>query len=226
MKLLLVEDDPSLSEIIRRSLEQEHYVVVCATTYNQALERIQDYDYDLVLLDLMLPDGNGLDLLKTLKQLRKKEGVLILSAKDAVEDKVKGLELGADDYLAKPFHLAELQARIRSLIRRQQQKGDMGIEIANVELFTDKNQVLVQGKPIVLGRKEYDILLFFVNRMNHLITKEVLAEAVWGDHIDQADNFDFIYAQVKNLRKKLAEAGAAIEIKSVYGFGYKMVVNE
>ena len=149
--------------------------------------------------------------------------MIIISAKDSIEDKVNGLELGADDYLAKPFHLAELHARIRSVLRRNSQNGERTIRLGNVAIHPDTFKVEVDGKDIELGRKEYDILFYLVNRANRLIEKQTLAEAVWGDNIDQADNFDFIYAQMKNLRKRLKAAGADIEIKTVYGFGYKLV---
>ena len=155
----------------------------------------------------MLPDGDGIDLLKELQKIKKNQNVIIISAKDSVEDKVAGLEIGADDYLSKPFHLAELNARIRS-----------------VSVNPTTHEAYVDGNKLELNRKEYNILLYFMTRPNHLIDKAVLAEAVWGDHIDQADNFDFIYTQVKNLRKKMNEAGAGIEIKAVYGLGYKLAL--
>lgn len=172
----------------------------------------------------MLPDGNGLNLLEQLKKMRKRENVIIISAKDSLDDKVLGLELGADDYLPKPFHLAELNARIKSVIRRQRRDGEMDIRLANIRIVPDTFQVFVDDKEIELNRKEYDILLYFANRPGRLVNKNTLAESVWGDHIDQVDNFDFIYAQIKNLRKKLKDAGALAELKAVYGFGYKMTV--
>lgn len=224
MKILIVEDEPSLRELIQRSLEKERYVVEVAPDFNSALNKIEDYDYDCVLLDIMLPDGSGLDLLEKLKALRKRENVIIISAKDSLEDKVHGLELGADDYLPKPFHLAELNARIKSVIRRQHQDGEIDIRLGNIRILPDKYQVYVNEKEVELNRKEYDILLYFINRPSRLVNKNTLAESVWGDHIDQVDNFDFIYAQIKNLRKKLKDAGATAEIKAVYGFGYKMAV--
>lgn len=224
MKILIVEDEPELRELIQRSLEKERYVIETAANFKSALQKIEDYDYDCILLDIMLPDGNGLTLLEQLKKMHKRENVIILSAKDSLEDKVHGLELGADDYLPKPFHLAELNARIRSVIRRHQNEGEIEIRLENIRIIPDKYQVLVEDKPIELNRKEYDILLYFVNRPERLINKNTLAESVWGDHIDQVDNFDFIYAQIKNLRKKLKEAGSIPEIKAVYGFGYKMTI--
>ena len=224
MKILIVEDEPALRELIQRSLEKERYVVEVAADFNSALRKIEDYDYDCVLLDIMLPDGSGLDLLEKLKAMHKRENVIIISAKDSLEDKVLGLELGADDYLPKPFHLAELNARIKSVIRRQHHDGEIDICLGNIRILPDKYQVLINDREAELNRKEYDILLYFINRPGRLVNKNTLAESVWGDHIDQVDNFDFIYAQIKNLRKKLKDAGATAEIKAVYGFGYKMIV--
>ena len=224
MKILIIEDEPSLRELIQRSLEKERYVGEAAADFQSGLRKIEDYDYDCVLLDIMLPDGNGLNLLEQLKKMRKRENVIIISAKDSLDDKVLGLELGADDYLPKPFHLAELNARIKSVIRRQRRDGEMDIRLANIRIVPDTFQVFVDDKEIELNRKEYDILLYFANRPGRLVNKNTLAESVWGDHIDQVDNFDFIYAQIKNLRKKLKDAGALAELKAVYGFGYKMTV--
>ena len=224
MKILIVEDDNDLREITTHSLEKERYVVSQAPDYRTALQKIEDYDYDCILLDIMLPDGNGLDLLAELHALGKHTNVVILSAKDSLEDKVNGLDLGADDYLPKPFHLAELHARIKSLFRRKLREGERKLQVGNVELFPDDFRVMVQGKEIELNRKEYDILNYFMSRPGRLVNKNTLAESVWGDHIDQVDNFDFIYAQIKNLRKRLKDAGATPELKSVYGFGYKFVV--
>lgn len=224
MKILIVEDEPALRELIQRSLEKERYVVEVAADFNSALRKIEDYDYDCVLLDIVLPDGSGLDLLEKLKAMHKRENVIIISAKDSLEDKVLGLELGADDYLPKPFHLAELNARIKSVIRRQHHDGEIDICLGNIRILPDKYQVLINDREVELNRKEYDILLYFINRPGRLVNKNTLAESVWGDHIDQVDNFDFIYAQIKNLRKKLKDAGATAEIKAVYGFGYKMTV--
>ena len=224
MKILIVEDDNDLREITTHSLEKERYVVSQAPDYRTALQKIEDYDYDCILLDIMLPDGNGLDLLAELHALGKHTNVIILSAKDSLEDKVNGLDLGADDYLPKPFHLAELHARIKSLFRRKLREGERKLQVGNVELFPDDFRVMVQGKEIELNRKEYDILNYFMSRPGRLVNKNTLAESVWGDHIDQVDDFDFIYAQIKNLRKRLKDAGATPELKSVYGFGYKFVV--
>ncbi len=223
MKILIVEDEPSLREAMQTFLERERYVVETAADYRGAVDKIGAYDYDCILLDIMLPDGDGLSVLRRLKELRKQENVIIISAKDSLEDKVAGLELGADDYLAKPFHLAELNARIKSVVRRNVFGGNNLVQMGNVTIDTDRFEVCVAGEPLELNRKEYDILFYFSGRPGHLVEKTTLAEGVWGDHIDQADNFDFIYTQVKNLRRKLREAGASIEIRAIYGFGYKLL---
>ena len=253
MKILVVEDENALREVIVRSLEKERYVVESASSFREASLKINDYDYDCIVLDIMLPGGSGLTLLKELRALRKKDSIIIISAKDSIEDKVTGLDLGADDYLTnpiilsglsepdkkvkglgfgaddyltKPFHLAELNARIKSVIRRKQQDGELQLSLANLTIYPDKHSVYINGKEIVLNRKEFDLLYYFISNPNRLISKATLAESVWGDYIDQADNFDFIYSQVKNLRKKLKAAGAIPEIKAVYGFGYKMTDEE
>ena len=223
-KILVVDDDQNICELLRLYIEKEGFEVRIANDGRKALEIFEEQNPDLIMLDIMLPDGSGLDLLEKLKEMHKRENVIILSAKDSIEDKVLGLELGADDYLPKPFHLVELNARIKSVIRRHQQGGENSIKYGNIEIFPDKYGVTVAGKKLELSRKEYDILVYFMNRPGRLVNKSTLAESVWGDHIDQVDNFDFIYAQIKNLRKRLKEAGATPKLKAVYGFGYKMVV--
>ena len=225
MKILIVEDEPSLRELMSRELTREGYVVECAATFAEADAKLAGYSYDCILLDIMLPDGNGLRLLELIKAQEKRESVIIISARDSIEDKVLGLELGADDYLPKPFHLMELSARIRSVARRQR-GGRRTLTAGNVELDPEGQRVMVGGAELALLKKEFRILAYFLQRPNHLIDKAMLAEAVWGDHADQLDSFDFVYSQMKNLRRKLAEAGATIEIKAVYGFGYKLAVEE
>ena len=226
MKILLIEDEEELRNTVREYLTREKFIVECAEDYASAMEKVNDYDYDCILLDIMLPGGSGLSVLAHLKRMRKQESVIIISARDSIEDKVLGLEQGADDYLPKPFHLAELNARIKSVLRRQRGDGSRSLRLGNLRIEPDSFRVFVGDKELELLKKEYDILFYFANRPNHIIDKAVLAEAVWGDHIDQADSFHFVYAQVKNLRQQLKKAGATIEIRSIYGFGYKLVINE
>ena len=203
MKILVIEDERSLQELIARALLKEHYVVEVASTYGEAWEKLSLFSYDCILLDIMLPDGNGLDLLKAFREEGKALTVIILSARNSLEDKIIGLEEGADDYLPKPFHTAELLARIKSVTRRSNGSGRNGIVYGNVKLNPDSRTVEVCGKALTLVKKEYDILHYFLLRPGHMVDKSVLAEAVWGDDIYLADNVDFIYSQVKNLRKKL-----------------------
>lgn len=225
MKLLIIEDELSLQELMTKALKQEGYVVENAMDFNTAVEKLGVYSYDCVLLDINLPGGSGFDILEHMKKTGIRANVIVISARDSLDDKVKGLELGADDYLAKPFHMAELVARIRSVARRSRNDGDIGYKVGNVVLDDVSKVLKVDGKPVSLLKKEFDILKYFLMRPGHTVDKAVLAEAVWGDHIDQSDDFQFVYAQMKNLRRKLAEAGADIEIKSVYGFGYKLVTH-
>jgi len=223
MKILIVEDEKELLEAIEVSLSREHFITESAGDFNTAIEKISVYDYDCILLDIMLPGGSGLEVLKHLKVSGKSENVIIISAKDSLDDKVLGLELGADDYLTKPFNIAELNARVKALLRRKKLDGKNTIEITNVVLDLKERQLLVDSKNVPLNRKEFDMLNYFLLNKNRLVTKASIAEHVWGDNIDQADNFDFIYYQVKNLRKKLQVSGAAIEIEAVYGIGYKLI---
>lgn len=224
MKILIIEDDQGMQEVISQSLIKARYVVETASTLDEARSKLLLYEYDCVLLDIMLPDGNGLSLLKELADKKINRNVIILSARDSVDDKIEGLELGADDYLPKPFHLAELHARIRSLMRRRRD-GEHTICLGNIELNPDQFSVKVGGKTLEVSRKEFDILHYLISRPDRVVSKEALAEAVWGDYIDQSDNFDFIYAHMKNLRKRLKSASADIELKTVYGFGYKITTS-
>lgn len=223
MKILIVEDDRSFQEILRSTLERERYVVEVAPDYRTALIKTRDYEYDCILLDITLPGGSGLEVLRRLKEMRRTGRVIITSARDTVEDKIAGLELGADDYLAKPFHLAELLARIRSVLRRQHPGGEEWVAFGNVRVNPVTFQTLVDGTPLELSRKEFDFLLYFMQRPQRIVSKSMLAEGIWGDHFDDVDNYDFVYAQIKNLRKHLAAAKADIEVQSVYGMGYKLV---
>lgn len=223
MKILVIEDEKELLKSIHDSLIQEQFLIETAENYHSASEKIALYSYDCILLDIMLPGGNGLQLLQQIKDMGKSENVIIISAKDSLDDKLTGLELGADDYLTKPFHNAELNARIKAVLRRKNQDGKNSIELANIELDLTERIFFVDEERITLNRKEFDILHFFLLNKKRLVTKTALAEHVWGDHIDQADNFDFIYYQIKNLRKKLQQSNAEIEIEAVYGIGYKLI---
>ncbi|WP_339835686.1 response regulator transcription factor [uncultured Maribacter sp.] len=222
MKILIIEDEPQMLENMRQTLEREQYIVETASNFADANDKIGVYNYDCILLDITLPDGNGLELLKQLKAMGKEDGVIIVSAKDSLDDRIKGLNLGADDYLPKPFHMAELHARVKAIVRRRNFEGNNRIEIGNVSLDPESRSVVIHGKEVVLNRKEYDVLTYMISNKTRLVTKTALAEHVWGDHIDQADSFDFIYSQIKNLRKKLSDAEATIEIDAVYGVGYKL----
>jgi DNA-binding response OmpR family regulator len=225
MKILVIEDEAEMREVIVKSLEQEKFLVETAADFPSANDKIMTYDYDCILLDITLPGGSGITLLEELKKMKKQESVIIVSAKNSVDDKVKGLDLGADDYLAKPFHLAELTARVKSVIRRKSLEGQKVIELNNLTVNIDDREASVDGKSLIFNRKEFDILVYFASNKNRLINKTALAERIWGDHIDQADDFEFIYSQIKNLRKKLKEAGANVEIQAVYGLGYKLIVH-
>ena len=223
MKILVIEDEAQFLRNIKESLDKEKFLVETASDYQTAIDKVLFYEYDCILLDIMLPNGNGLNILSALKKEGKSENVIIISAKDSLDDKLKGLELGADDYLTKPFHLAELNARIKAVLRRQKLEGKNTIEIANTVLDLKERLFLVKGQNIPLNRKEFDLLNYFLLNKNRLVTKSALAEHVWGDNADDADNFDFVYYQIKNLRKKLQSADAEIEIESIYGIGYKLV---
>ncbi|MEK6450813.1 MULTISPECIES: response regulator transcription factor [Myroides] len=223
MKILVIEDERELQNVIVESLEKERYVVETASTYIEGEDKVVGFDYDCVLLDIMLPDGSGIDLLRSIKNQGKGDAVIIISAKDSIDDKVLGLELGADDYLTKPFHLSELHARIKSVLRRRNQNGQQSTKWNNVEIFYDDRLVLVDGKSVVFNNKEFAMLYYFVVNANRLVTKSSLAEHVWGDYVDDVDSLDFVYSQVKNLRKKLKTSKADLNIQSVYGMGYKLV---
>ncbi|QNE42203.1 response regulator transcription factor (plasmid) [Hymenobacter sp. NBH84] len=224
MKILIIEDETALRIMLLNFLRHEGYVCETADTYEQAHEKIKLYQYDCVLVDLTLPDGSGLDLIRTLKADHSVAGVFILSARGSLDDKVLGLELGADDYLPKPFHLAELNARLRSVLRRRQFQGQHHLVFRDLTVFPDQALVLVKEQPVTLTRKEYELLLFLLVNPNRLLTKEAIAEHLWGDAADTADSFDFIYTHLKNLRKKLQELGADNYIRTVYGLGYKLEI--
>lgn len=223
MKILIIEDEEELVKDMVNYLSNEQYICEWASDYHSAIQKVNDYEYDCILLDLMLPGGDGLSILKELKDLNKEDGVIIISAKNSLDDKVKGLKLGADDYLSKPFHQAELAARIESLIRRKQ--FDSNNLIVQNELSIDINSktVKVAGETVSLTKKEYDLLLFFMGNKNRVLSKGALAEHLSGDLADMFDSHDFVYAHVKNLKRKLKNQGYGNYIKTIYGTGYKWV---
>ena len=222
MKILIIEDEPEMQDVIKQFLEDENYNVETACDFKSGLDKIVSYDYDCILLDIMLPGGNGLELLFELKKRNKTESVIIISAKDSIDDKVRGLGLGADDYLTKPFHLAEMNARIKSVIRRKKMEDRPFLEMENLKVDVDDRVALVNNQPLELNRKELDILIFLLMNKKRIARKSAIAENIWGDYIDQANDFDFIYSQIKNLRKKLRNQKANVEITAIYGMGYKL----
>lgn len=221
MKILIIEDEQALAQSIAAYLTGAHYLCEFAATFQEAFDKINSYSYDCVLLDLMLPGGNGLKILQELKRQKKQDGVIIISAKDSLEDKIAGLHTGADDYLPKPFHLPELGARIYSVIRRKQFGNNNQIQINELQIDLLAKKITINGKQVPLTKKEFDLLLFLIGNKNRVIAKGALAEHLSGDMADLLDNHDFVYAHIKNLKKKLAEAGCADYIKTAYGMGYK-----
>lgn len=219
MKILIIEDEQELSESIVSYLKGEDYVCEVASTFNKALQKIELYDYDCIILDISIPGGSGLDILRELKVNKKLDGVLIVSARNSLDDKVNGLTLGADDYLPKPFHLSELSARIAAIIRRKKFDGNNLLKFDALTIDTIAKSVSVKNIFLELTRKEYELLLYFVSNKRKVISKNAIAEHLWGD--DMEGNNDFIYTHIKNLRKKLIDAGNVDYIKSVYGMGYK-----
>jgi DNA-binding response OmpR family regulator len=223
MKILIIEDERELSASICAYLKNEFF---CEAVYDfaSAMEKISLYDYACIILDISLPGGSGMDILKELKANNKTDGVLIVSAKNSLDDKVSGLKSGADDYLTKPFHLPELGARVAAIIRRKSFEGNNFLQFDELILNLDEKTVKANNKTIELTRKEYDLLLYFISNKNKVISKGAIAEHLWGDDMDMADNYDFIYTHIKNLRKKILQAGCQDYIKSVYGMGYRLTI--
>ena len=221
MKILIVEDEKELSGSIAAFLKTENYLCEIAPDFETAITKTACYDYDCILLDITLPDGNGLNVLKSLKKNNKTDGVIIISAKNSIDDKIEGLNLGADDYLPKPFHLSELSARIASVIRRRNFGGCNKIILNDILIDTTAKTVTVGEKELDLTKTEYELLLYLAVNKNRVISKSAIAEHISGDQAEYFDNFDFIYAHIKNLKKKITAAGGIDTIKSIYGMGYK-----
>ncbi len=221
MKLLIVEDEIELLNTTCGYLQNEDFVCESALNFFEAEDKLISYNYDVVILDINLPDGNGLDLLKFIKEKSPETGVLIVSAKDSLDDRLKGLDLGADDYITKPFHLAELNSRVNSLLRRRKYEGNNNIIYQEIEIDPVAKTVVANEVTLDLTKKEYFLLLYFITNKNRVLTKEAIAEHLWGDNIDMVDNFDFIYTHMRNLRKKLKKSGANDYLQTIYGLGYK-----
>lgn len=225
MKLLIVEDNKDLLENILKYLEREGYRCETAVDYDEAFDKIMSYTYDVVLIDIMIPKGDGLQVLRELKSVNPETGTIIISAKNSLDDKVSGLELGADDYLTKPFQLPELSARIKAVNRRNNLGGSEIVRANEISINTKTREVSVDENPVEVTPKEYDLLLYFASNKNRVLSKQNIAEHLWGDYVDHLDNLDFVYQHIKNLRKKLVDAGANDYIESVYSIGYKFKAN-
>jgi len=224
MKLLVIEDEPSLLTSITRYFRQEQFLCEGVTTYNDALQRIEDSPYDCIILDINLPGGSGLQLLKYLREDKKKDGVIIISARNSLDDKIMGLDYGADDYLTKPFHLPELSARVKALIRRKYAGGNTSIDLDTLHIDLAARTATIEGQAVALSKIEYDLLLFLVTNKNRVVSRQAIAEHLYDGPADQAPGPEFVYSHIKNLKKKLKEKGAPEIIQTVYGLGYKLVV--
>ncbi|MFK8008871.1 MAG: response regulator transcription factor [Saprospiraceae bacterium] len=221
MKLLIIEDEQELLDLMLRYLKREGYVCESANTFSGGYKKINNYEYDCVVIDLNLPDGDGLKLVNILREDSTQTGIIIISARDTVDDRISGLDVGADDYLTKPFNLSELNARIKAVLRRKTNQFSKELKFGNLSINMDERKVVASEKVLQLTKKEYNILLYLARNKNRVVTKDSIAEHLWGDYMDDAVSFDFIYAHVKNLRKKLAENGCGDFLKTVYGIGYK-----
>ncbi|MGN6476592.1 MAG: response regulator transcription factor [Flavipsychrobacter sp.] len=221
MKILIIEDEPALNKSMSEYLGAHKYLVESVDNYPDALNKIEEHQYDCIVLDIMLPGGNGLTLLQVLRKLNKLDGVIIISARNELDDKITGLQLGADDYLTKPFHLAELNVRIAAIVRRKNALGHDIISFEEISIDAQSQRVMVNDTEVTLTRTEYEFLMYLIINKNRVLSKSAIAEYLWGDHMDMVDNYDFMYAHIKNLRKKLVQAGAGDYIHSVYGMGYK-----
>lgn len=221
MKVLLIEDEVTLADSIKQYLLAENIICEWVNTADNAIEKINIYEYDCILLDLMLPDGNGIEILQHIKKLNKLEGIIIISAKENLESKLEGLKLGADDYLTKPFHLSELMVRILALVRRKNFKGNNILRYNEIEINILAKSVTVNNQKIELTKKEFDLLFYLMGNSNRVLSKSAIAEHLSGDMADMLDNHDFVYAHIKNLKNKLKDAGCTNYIKTVYGLGYK-----
>lgn len=221
MKVLIIEDEPELQQSIRQYLDYQGFVCEAVDDFLTGMQKVRQHEYDCVVVDINLPQGSGLDIVKELKDIRSKAGIIIISARNALEDKLKGLELGSDDYLTKPFHLSELNARIHAIIRRRNFEGNKIISFNEIRLDPEAQSVHVDRRGVDLTEKEYQLLEYFIANRGRVLTKAAIAAHVWGDEYEQLNQFDFIYTHMKNLRRKLMEAGAGDYIRTVHGVGYR-----
>ncbi len=225
MKILIIEDEPSLLDAIKKYLSSEGYLCETATDYFSASEKIMMYGYDCIVVDITIPNGSGLQIVKELKEKKSPAGIIIISAKDSLDDKLKGLQLGSDDYLTKPFHLPELNARIQAILRRKNFDGTDLVVMNEIKVDTTAKRTWVNEKEITLTQKEYDLLIYFLANKNRVISKTAIVEHLWEDNIDQSDTYNFLYTHIKNLRKKMIECGSADYIQTIYGMGYNFKTN-
>jgi DNA-binding response OmpR family regulator len=221
LKLLIIEDEQGLRESMQEYFTEAGNICESACDYASAMAKVNMYRYDCILLDITLPGGSGISILKNLKSKGHSDGILIISAKNSLDDRLEGLDLGADDYLVKPFHLSELRARVAAIIRRKSYNGNNIMTFNEIEIDLQAKTVDVGKTPVKLTRKEFALLLYFIANKGKVVSKNAIAEHLWGDEFDMADNFDFIYSHIKNLRKKLVEAGSNDYIHAAYGMGYK-----
>lgn len=221
MNILIIEDEADLLEMLQQVLKNEHYTVDTARDGLEALEKVFDDIYDLILLDIMLPHVDGLEILKQIRDAAIATPVIMLTAKGDVDDKVLGLNLGADDYLPKPFSLAELLARVRAIVRRGK-TGNPVITVGHIQLNTVSREVLCNGKALALTAKEFSILEFLLHNKGRAVSRYTLAEHVWGDEYDPFSMSNFLDVHIKNLRKKIAQPGDTQIISTIRGFGYRI----
>jgi two-component system, OmpR family, response regulator CiaR len=223
MKILVVEDETDLLDVLVDFLSKENYSYDAVTTYREASEKVELYDYDCILLDINLPDRSGFKLLDDLHEIKKIEGVIIISARDSIDDKIKGLNLGADDYLTKPFHLSELNARIQAVVRRKKFETTRKITFSNLVLDLPKLLAFVNNEDLGLTKKEFDVLQHLIANKNIVVSKNSLLEYIWGDYVDSSQSIDLLSTHLKNLKKKLKNAHGQVEIRNVYGVGYQII---
>jgi len=227
MKILLIEDEPELRNSIVQYLDYAGNLIEAVSDFNKASDKIHDFDYDCILVDINIPNGNGLELIKQIKHIKSKAGIIVISARNSLDDKIAGLDLGADDYLAKPFHLSELNARIKALIRRKNFDGDKAIIINEIVIYPDEKKVLVKEQAVDLTVTEFRLLLYLVSNKNRVVSKNSISQHLLDDNdFEQIDNHNFVYSHLKNLRKKLMEKGAEDHVQTVYGIGYRFKANE